>query len=642
MGRSDYVELLRGLLGRCRVAVGGASRGAGFFVAPGYVVTCAHVAGTGPVAIRWQGAEYEGVVRAASPAPRGGKGLWPYPDLAVVEVPGGPRGHPCAWLEEMTPRRDAPLTAAGFSGIYEQQAAAERFAAFVRGGTSFFQDGPMVELVKGEVNSGLSGGPVLNDLSGGVCAVVKASRQTGTALGGLATPVSALRLLDPDVYRTVARAHDRYHASHDEWTRLSDRIAAQEDTGDDAGADPAPAENRRLLALMADLPVGGGPHAAAFVAAAAPGTDPPPHYPQLDHRDVYLDLAAQMRPEPGRLPYELAFAADLVRAYARSSAADRERAQALREEVLVTAGRLKVAPEARKRLGAGPGAEALPSIIGRIRHSLRNHSLYHVMAWRYRSPGDIVPVRAESGALPLDEAIGYLAGLLPEQIDLMGGVSRPGLIELIVPREALDEEFADWVLWPEQPWFALGRKQYVVVRPLERHDAPGLHAAWEERWEQLEGKPVGESLVCVCGRFGQHQAALGAALDSDPALAALALAGSPRSAPVADAYQVAVASGIPTMVWRRDTAPCHRGEDDPCAVPGRSVCAGDAFLADVRAALAGTPRDEVPHRVRQLRNAATLDGGSTHVGRDLVVLWDDPRRRIPRLPLSATEEGPAR
>ncbi|MFG1807820.1 trypsin-like peptidase domain-containing protein [Streptomyces sp. NPDC049040] len=646
MGRSDCLELLHDLLARCRVAVTGASQGAGFFVAPGYVVTCAHVAGAEPggqVRVGWDAAEHAGVVLAASPAPRGVKELWPYPDLAVVHVPDAPAVHPCVWLDDLTPRRGAPLTAAGFSAVYEPRDFSGRIAAFTRGGTLLFQDGPMIELVDGEVNSGLSGGPVLNDRSGGVCAVTKASRQTGTDLGGLATPVSALRLLDPDVYRALVRAHDRHHADSEEWTRLSDLITAHD--AEDGGADLAPGEDRRLLALMADLPAGAAvPHSAAFVAAAAPGTDPPRHYPQLDHRDVYRDLAAQLRPEPGRLPYELAFAADLVRASARRawSAADRARVQAMKEEILVTAGRLKVAEPARRRLAAGPGTEGTPSIIARIRHSFRNRSLYHVMAWRYQSPSDIVPVGAESPAMPLDEATRYLAGLLPEQIDLMGGVSKPGLIELIVPREALDEAFADWTLWPEQPWFALGRKHYVVVRPLERHDAPGLHAAWEERWENLEDKPVGESLVCVCGRFGQHQAALGAALDSDPGLSALALAGSPRSGPVADAYQVAVASGIPAMVWRRDTAPCGRGAEDPCVAPGGPVCGGDAFLPAVRAALARTPRDELPRRVRELRNAATAHGGSSHVGRDLVVLWDDPRRRIPHLILTTSEEGPAR
>lgn len=636
MGRPLPLSLLQEHLGSCRVHVHGVTQGAGFFVAPGRIVSCAHVAGAEPgsqVQVRWSGSPYTATVLAASPAPAG-RGLWPYPDLAVLELAEPPVGHPCVWLDDMPPPVGTALTAVGFSDIYQPGAPAERAAVLTRGGTQYLQTGRMLELVGGEVNKGLSGGPVLSHGSGGVCAVVKATRQQDSALGGLGTPVSALRLLDPDVYRALIRDHDAFHGADDRWSRRSDPLA------ESGGPSLSHAESRHLLAAAARLPAEAGTLGAAFVAAAAEGVCPPTEHPLLAHRDVFTELAALMPPDAGLLPYELAFAADLAREADAAAPQTGAAARQLRDQVLITAGRLGLGNQAQRRLAAGPAEDERPSIIGRIRHSMRDRRRYHVMVWRFRSSTDIAPAAGESEALPLAAAVQRLAALLPEQIEIMGGVGRPGLIELILPEEALDEGFPDLSLWPKFPWFSLGRKQHVVVRPLERHEEPSLHAAWAERWEQLDGRTVGDAVVCVCGRDDQHQAALGASFDSDPALAALALAGSPRSAPVADAYRVAVASGVPMMVWRRGSPACERADGASCGVPGPRPCPGGAFLAEVCEVLAGARRDELPEQVTRLRNDAqkppARDG---HLGGHIVLLWDDPRRQIPRLPLAPAEEG---
>ncbi|OKK13417.1 hypothetical protein AMK33_00795 [Streptomyces sp. CB02400] len=566
----------------------------------------------------------------------------------------------------MSPSRDAPLTAIGFSDIYEPGKASERSAALNRGGTTKVQGGSMLELVGGEVNKGLSGGPVLNHDSGGVCAIVKATRLRNTFMGGVGIPVSALRLLDGEVYRTLIRAHDAFHGQNDQWARLSDRVIESGGGRADESLDSelSPAEERQLLAIFSQLPMepmdedllpahrtGGegesdvkpsstSSHRAAFFAAAVEGAREPEPYPLLDHRDVFTELAAQMPPEAGQLPYELAFAADLARKAATASPACQGAVQQLRDLVLITAGRLGLGKGIQQRLARGTASEAQASIIGRIRHSMRDRRLYHVRVWRYRSANDIDPAAPESDALPLNQAVEHLAALLPEQIEIMGGATRPGLIELILPKEVLDEGFADLLLWPQLPWFSLGRKQRVVVRPLERHETPALHAAWAERWQQLDGKAVSEVMVCVCGRGDQHQAALDASFDSDPTLAALALAGSPQSQPVSDAYQVAVASGVPMMVWRRGSPACERDDGGRCGAPGRRACPGNGFFAELCATLDDTRRDELPERVRQLRvDAQKPSKREGHLGDDIVLLWDDPRRQIPRSPLAPAQEG---
>lgn len=654
MRRPSPLSLLQEHLGSCRVRVQGVTQGTGFFVAPGYVVTCAHVAGAGlatRVPVFWEDTEFEGTVLTASPPAKNSRELWPYPDLAVLQLTDAPSDHPCVWLDTVPPSRDADLTAIGFSDIYEPGTTSERSAALRRGGTTKLQGGSMLELVGGEVNKGLSGGPVLNHESGGVCAIVKATRLRNTFMGGLGTPVSALRLLDAEVYRTLIRAHDAFHGQDDRWSRLSDRVVGYDAGRAEEGFDEElnPVEVRQLMALFSQLPsesTDESParsHLAAFVAAAVEGALPPAAYPLLDHRDVFTELAAQMPPEGGQLPYELAFATDLAREGATAGPAYQGAVQQLRDRVLITAGRLGLGDTTQRRLAEGPGPEAQPSIIGRIRHSMRDRQLYHVMVWRYRSASDIDPAAPESEALPLNLAVEHLAALLPAQIEIMGGAGCPGLIELILPKEALDEGFADLGLWPQLPWFSLGRKQRVVVRPLERHEAPWLHAAWAERWQQLDGKAVGEMMACVCGRGDQHQAALDASFDSDPTLAALALAGSPQSQPVSDAYQVAVASGVPTMMWRRGSLACERVGGGRCGAPGRHACPGNVFFAELCTTLDDARRDELPERIRRLRiDAEKPPKREGHLGDDIVLLWDDPRRQIPRSPLAPAQEGRSR
>jgi hypothetical protein len=158
----------------------------------------------------------------------------------------------------------------------------------------------------------------------------------------------------------------------------------------------------------------------------------------------------------------------------------------------------------------------------------------------------------------------------------------------------------------------------------------------------LGGQVVGEALVCVCGRGRQGQETLDAAFNNDPALAALALAGSPRSGPVAQAYKVALVSGVPLMVWLLGAAPTPLNSDHVCGIPGRDSCPVSEFFEQARRSLGDARRDEVPARIRTLRNAALTDDVENHLGQRVVLLWDDPARQIPctRLaPAPLVEEG---
>ncbi|MFD7731817.1 hypothetical protein ACFV6F_15690, partial [Kitasatospora phosalacinea] len=169
-----------------------------------------------------------------------------------------------------------------------------------------------------------------------------------------------------------------------------------------------------------------------------------------------------------------------------------------------------------------------------------------------------------------------------------------------------------------------------------------------------------------------------AAFNTDPGLTALALAGAPRGEALSRAFRVAVASGVPVMLWERGRDPRPLDQDacaTGCAAPGRGDCPDGRFLRAARKALTGTHRDALPDRVYDLRNEAELheleadpdperttatdpatatatapDGQNAPLGQDaplghrVVLLWDDPARQLPRTrlaPATATTAPPA-
>ncbi|GAA2602737.1 trypsin-like peptidase domain-containing protein [Streptomyces axinellae] len=195
--------------------------GSGFFVAPGWVLTCAHVVtglpgddGTGTFAVHGAHGSVPARVGyllsdAASKAPE--------QDLALVQVLEDV-AHPCVWL---TDRCDRPfqVEAHGWR-VAEPGAAPQRWSGrcAVSGG-----DGAHGALLgpEAEIPSGASGGPVLDLDRGAVAGIVKAQRRGKD--GGLAVVTTALRGftgaattsggggLGYDPYRALILAHDRWH-----------------------------------------------------------------------------------------------------------------------------------------------------------------------------------------------------------------------------------------------------------------------------------------------------------------------------------------------------------------------------------------------------------------------------------------------
>ncbi|ARQ68583.1 trypsin-like peptidase domain-containing protein [Streptomyces marincola] len=248
--------------------------GSGFFVAPNWVLTCAHVAlrgGSGPegrdevgLTIRGVDRPVRGRVEWARPEGNPAGGLWPAPDLALVRLLD-PVPHSCVWLTERTARVFTRGEVA-FFGCLRTEDGIEDISGrcTIRG--ELGGDGLLKLGGEDEVPEGVSGGPVVDLRRGEVIGILKARRSAGRD-GGLATSIVQLRRMplpaDPqlaerdDLYQRVLGAHDRYHA--DRYLDVADLAEqtwtdAQSDVRAAAGRALTPGQRVELLGLLAQLP----------------------------------------------------------------------------------------------------------------------------------------------------------------------------------------------------------------------------------------------------------------------------------------------------------------------------------------------------------------------------------------------------
>ena len=192
---------LEDLLRACTVRVsGGPVTGAGFFVAPGKVLTCAHVIGeSGPIVVRWE-RDGQPVLEAAvsgralildhrgRPIPTLDRD---YPDIAVLEV-DGLQGHPCVSIDPEWPSRQDSFQIFG----YPQEGGAVQLtpARLTYRGTHGTAPTAYLDLASDTIKPGMSGAAVLNLRTGAVCGVLVASKHTAHPDGALAIPWPAIAM----------------------------------------------------------------------------------------------------------------------------------------------------------------------------------------------------------------------------------------------------------------------------------------------------------------------------------------------------------------------------------------------------------------------------------------------------------------
>lgn len=228
------------LFRRCVVRVNdeaGSFRGTGFFVAPGVVLTCAHVVhGAGGLRVRWRDRAVPAyVVRAEPPLDSVPDAAdYPLPDLAVLKAEGAQVwGHPCAGLTAEPPVLSGSPDALYLAGYTIEHGpdpaltgATTEFESLVsEDGREFFK------LKRGQVLPGFSGSPLLNTRTGLVVAIVESSRGRHADLGGFAVPVAELAAAFPDVLEASQRHHGDAAASGWKAANRAERMLSAERDG---------------------------------------------------------------------------------------------------------------------------------------------------------------------------------------------------------------------------------------------------------------------------------------------------------------------------------------------------------------------------------------------------------------------------
>jgi hypothetical protein len=192
-------------------------------------------------------------------------------------------------------------------------------------------------------------------------------------------------------------------------------------------------------------------------------------------------------------------------------------------------------------------------------------------------------------------------------------------IEFLLPRDLLGLDVDWWTiggdLIGEMP---LGTKHRAIIRPLDRHQLrkANIKQAWLRRWSELESRkahfcqvagslhppPVGPA-VFVKAPGGNPLLSL---LQNAPAVV-FAVAECPLEQET-DLLAPLLQAGIPATLWLRS---------------------GSEGVADLVERIKSLPLGELPHWVFALRNEAEGLRDPGHVGRRVLLLWDDPHRLSP-------------
>ncbi|WP_375514925.1 trypsin-like peptidase domain-containing protein [uncultured Nostoc sp.] len=197
MGNEDDLQ-------RCTVRLNVASsQGTGFFVAPNWILTCAHVvesAKDNPVQVFWKAGNHNYTAKVTQ--------LCKYPlDLALLQLDEDCLDHPCVELDDTKPNTNDDLYIFGYPKNSEVDYSQGDSASFKYEGISFKQDIILYKLKQGQVISGFSGSPLLNLLTGKVCGIVHLSRDESNDLGGRAVSAQVIVQQFPE----IASLNQQFH-----------------------------------------------------------------------------------------------------------------------------------------------------------------------------------------------------------------------------------------------------------------------------------------------------------------------------------------------------------------------------------------------------------------------------------------------
>lgn len=209
----QLLELLRQCTVKLIVTNG---HGTGFFVAPDTILTCAHVVianwrDNKAVEVDWNGQSFSASILYYLPELDTGLTVQS-PDLALLKVDDkNIIDHPCVYLHPEA-HLDDKMCSYGYTNKYPTGDP----STYVNEGWSDEQH-LLLKLKEGQAQSGLSGAPVLNRRTGGVCGIMKRSRDIESDLGGRAIPTQIVfqALLEQQI--DLRDIQQKFHAQDNRW-----------------------------------------------------------------------------------------------------------------------------------------------------------------------------------------------------------------------------------------------------------------------------------------------------------------------------------------------------------------------------------------------------------------------------------------
>lgn len=181
-------------------------QGTGFFVAPGSILTCAHVVDEAKndasrIIVRYRNEKFK--VESIKFLNK------PYPDLALLRIDLDK--HPCVYLDSQIKPSDK-LYAYGFTSQYP---GGDSAIVEYEGPARFDDKQWFLKFKGGQIIPGYSGSPLLNTRTWSVCGVVKSTRDRITDLGGAGIPTEVVLAELPE----LTNLQEMFHNWDTDWAQ---------------------------------------------------------------------------------------------------------------------------------------------------------------------------------------------------------------------------------------------------------------------------------------------------------------------------------------------------------------------------------------------------------------------------------------
>ncbi|MCF3963906.1 VMAP-C domain-containing protein [Streptomyces fuscigenes] len=639
----------------------GSFLGSGFFVAPNWVLTCAHVALTG----ERQGEVCQVDVVFASP---GGEGVTtvggtlaavlpdglaelpargarvPSPDLALIRL-DSPTEHPCVYLAERVSRRldGGRVVWAGWAEVDGDL----ELVVSARGHDSGMV-GSQIQLGDGMLTEGMSGGPVIDPRRGQVIGVIK-SRAVGGA-GGTAVGIEALRTLPGpsgllrdevhDTYQAVCHAHDRYHRDRhhhsgpeESWTDVQTRLEKS------AGRVLGPAQRAELLGKLAELPPPVSTSSLLDLIGRAEGRRGGRGAQPVPAPRSWRDGLGELREThggPADLELVLRYCMSAIaaeRPYVTEDTPGAERAlwhwvrelardrltRSFRSELhqLWNESRDRTDREQRRTepaYGERPRPGERPSVLLELEPRGWERDSYDWRVGVAHFNGEVDAIGDGTGTI-LEELAGALAGPLTEAFRQSDEPDEPAVLQVALAQSELGLDVERWSLVPGAA--PLGVQRPVVVRCL---DPEAVDDAVEEqaRWDHLHRTGMRtEDVDCQDGdRLPVDEEARLRSLAHETVPLLCHYAQRP-DADTAEGFGRLARTGYRVLLLRRS----------PAAGP-------DALCADMHRRAASTVREartagQLPGKIHELRKGVWDRRTEAYWSDRVALFYDDPRHPLP-------------